>query len=143
MPLNQKESLYDTKVPVWDDPLGTKVDASKDVKKDMSSLRYIVLPNWGHEEHLESTSSQPQGTRNTDAPKSSGYSNPTTTSTNLLADQLETLIVETPIPTASSPVPTVYFTDSQEPLSETRLISKTITNQAETPSLDNILTLTN
>nr|GFB58961.1 putative ribonuclease H-like domain-containing protein [Tanacetum cinerariifolium] len=38
---------------------GTKVDASKDVKKDVSSLRYIVLPNWGHEEHLESTSSQP------------------------------------------------------------------------------------
>nr|GFB41470.1 putative ribonuclease H-like domain-containing protein [Tanacetum cinerariifolium] len=25
---------------------GTKVDASKDVKKDVSSLRYIVLPNW-------------------------------------------------------------------------------------------------
>nr|GFA84177.1 ribonuclease H-like domain-containing protein [Tanacetum cinerariifolium] len=69
---------------------GTKVDASKDVKKDVSSLRYIVLPNWGHEEHLESTSSQPQ-----------------------------------------------------EPLSETRLISKRVTNQEETPSLDNILTLTN
>nr|GFC97289.1 ribonuclease H-like domain-containing protein [Tanacetum cinerariifolium] len=28
---------------------GTKVDASKDMKKDVSSLRYIVLPNWGHE----------------------------------------------------------------------------------------------
>nr|GEV94690.1 hypothetical protein [Tanacetum cinerariifolium] len=55
----------------------------------------------------------------------------------------ETLIVETPIPTASSPVPTVCFTDSQEPLSETRLISKRVTNQAETPSLDNILTLIN
>nr|GEW72793.1 ribonuclease H-like domain-containing protein [Tanacetum cinerariifolium] len=39
---------------------GTKVDASKDEKKDVSSLRYIVLPNWGHAEHLESTSSQPQ-----------------------------------------------------------------------------------
>nr|GFB76819.1 hypothetical protein [Tanacetum cinerariifolium] len=97
----------------------------------------------GHEEHLESTSSQPQGTRNTDAPESSRYSNPTTTSTNPPADQLETLTVETPIPIASSPVPTVYFTDSQEPLSETRLTSKRVTNQAETPSLDNILTLTN
>nr|GEW54750.1 putative ribonuclease H-like domain-containing protein [Tanacetum cinerariifolium] len=42
---------------------GTKVDASKDEKKDVSSLRYIVLPNWGHEEHLEFTSSQPQGVR--------------------------------------------------------------------------------
>nr|GEZ76178.1 ribonuclease H-like domain, reverse transcriptase, RNA-dependent DNA polymerase [Tanacetum cinerariifolium] len=51
--------------------------------------------------------------------------------------------VETPIPTVSSPVLTVYFTDSQEPSSETRLISKKVTNQAETPSLDNILTLSN
>nr|GEX96575.1 hypothetical protein [Tanacetum cinerariifolium] len=78
---------------------GTKVDASKDVKKDVSSLRYIVLPNWVHEEHLESTLSQPQDTRNTDAPESSGNSNPTATSTNPPADQLETLIVETLIPT--------------------------------------------
>nr|GFA97946.1 hypothetical protein [Tanacetum cinerariifolium] len=97
----------------------------------------------GHEEHLESTSSQPQDTRNTDAPKSSGNLNPTATSTNPSNDQLETLTVETPIPTASSPVLTVCFTDSQEPLSETRLISKRVTNQVETPSLDNILTLTN
>nr|GFC13295.1 hypothetical protein [Tanacetum cinerariifolium] len=51
--------------------------------------------------------------------------------------------VETLIPTVSSPVLTVCFTDSQEPLSETRFISKRVTNQAETPSLDNILTLTN
>nr|GEY23745.1 hypothetical protein [Tanacetum cinerariifolium] len=122
---------------------GTKVDASKDVKKDVSSLRYIILPNWVHEEHLESTSSQPQDTRNTDTPESSGNLNPTTTSTNPPADQLETLTVETPIPTVSSPVPTIFFIDSQEPSSETRLISKRVTNQEETPSLDNILTLTN
>nr|GFB56979.1 hypothetical protein [Tanacetum cinerariifolium] len=120
---------------------GTKVDARKYVKKDVSSLRYIVLPNWVHEEYLESTSSQPQDACNTNAPESSGNSNPTTTSTNPLADQLETLIVETPIPTVSSPVSTVCFTDSQEPSSETRLISKKVTNQEETPSLDNILTL--
>nr|GFB36704.1 ribonuclease H-like domain-containing protein [Tanacetum cinerariifolium] len=37
---------------------GTKVDARKDVKKDVSSLRYIVLPNWVHEEHLESISNE-------------------------------------------------------------------------------------
>nr|GFB94005.1 putative ribonuclease H-like domain-containing protein [Tanacetum cinerariifolium] len=95
----------------------------------------------GHEEHLESTSSQPQDTRNTDASENSGNSNPTATSINPSADQLETLTVETPIPTVSSPVPTVCFTDSQEPSSETRLISKRVTNQEETPSLDNILTL--
>nr|GFB21669.1 hypothetical protein [Tanacetum cinerariifolium] len=122
---------------------GTKVNASKDVKKDVSSLRYIVLPNWVHEEHLESTSSPPLNTRNTNTPESSGNSNPTATSTNPPADQLETLTVETPIPTVSSPVLTICFTDSQEPSSETRLISKRVTNQEETPSLENILTLTN
>nr|GEY14500.1 hypothetical protein [Tanacetum cinerariifolium] len=80
---------------------------------------------------------------NTDAPESSGNSNPTATSTNPSADQLETLTVETPIPTVSSPVLTVYFTNSQDPSSETRFISKRVANQVETPSLDNILTLTN
>nr|GEX65323.1 hypothetical protein [Tanacetum cinerariifolium] len=125
------------------DNLGTKVDASKDVKKDVSSLRYIVLPNWVHEEHLESTLSQPQDTCNTDTPESSGNSNLTATSTNPPADQLEILTVETPIPTVSSPALTICFTDSQEPSSETRLILKRVTNQEETPSLDNILALIN
>nr|GEZ65852.1 uncharacterized mitochondrial protein AtMg00810-like [Tanacetum cinerariifolium] len=67
----------------------------------------------------------------------------TATSTNPPADQLETLTVENPISTISLPVPTVCFTDSQKPSSETRLISKRVANQVETPSLDNILTLTN
>nr|GFA14344.1 hypothetical protein [Tanacetum cinerariifolium] len=56
---------------------------------------------------------------------------------------METLTVESPIPTVSSPVPTVYSTDSQEPSSDARLISKRVANQEETPSLDNILSLTN
>nr|GFC20931.1 hypothetical protein [Tanacetum cinerariifolium] len=56
---------------------------------------------------------------------------------------METLIVETPIPTVSSPVPTAYSTDSQELSSDARLISKRVANQKETPSLDNILSLTN
>nr|GEV27509.1 hypothetical protein [Tanacetum cinerariifolium] len=51
--------------------------------------------------------------------------------------------VETPIPTVSSPVPTAYSTDSQEPSSDARIISKRVVNQEETPSLDNILSLTN
>nr|GFB70942.1 putative ribonuclease H-like domain-containing protein [Tanacetum cinerariifolium] len=77
------------------------------------------------------------------APESSGNPNPTATSTNPLADQLETLTVETPIPTVSSPVPTACLNDSPEPSSDTRLISKRVTNQEESPSLDNILSLTN
>nr|GFB47697.1 putative ribonuclease H-like domain-containing protein [Tanacetum cinerariifolium] len=98
---------------------GTKVDASKDEKKDVSSLKYIILPNWGHAEHLESTSSQPQGTRNTDVPESSRNLNPTATSTIPPADQLRTLTVETFIPTVSSPVLTTCFSDSQEPSRDT------------------------
>nr|GEV30780.1 hypothetical protein [Tanacetum cinerariifolium] len=122
---------------------GTKDAARKDVKKDVSFLRYIALPNWFHEVHLESSLSQPQDACNTDALESSGNSNPTTTSTNPPADQMETLTVETPIPTVSSPVPTAYLNDYPEPSSDTRFISKRVTNQEETPSLDNILTLTN
>nr|GFA05799.1 putative ribonuclease H-like domain-containing protein [Tanacetum cinerariifolium] len=56
---------------------------------------------------------------------------------------METLTVESPIPTVSSPVPTACLNDSPEPSSKARLISKRVANQEETPSLDNILSLTN
>nr|GEZ55096.1 hypothetical protein [Tanacetum cinerariifolium] len=103
----------------------------------------MILNTLDNLEHLESTSSQPQDACNTDAPECSRNSNPTATSINPPTEQLKTLTVETPIPTVSSPVPTVCFTDSQELSSETRLISKRVTNQEETPSLDNILTSSN
>nr|GEX98338.1 hypothetical protein [Tanacetum cinerariifolium] len=96
-----------------------------------------------HDALLESSSSKPQDVCNTDVPESSGNSNPTTTSTNPSANHIETLTVETSIPIVSSPVSTACFIDSQEPSSDTRLISKRVANQVETPSLDNILTLTN
>nr|GEY25509.1 putative ribonuclease H-like domain-containing protein [Tanacetum cinerariifolium] len=69
--------------------------------------------------------------------------NPTAFTSHPPADQMETLTVETLIPTVSSPVPTTYSTDSQEPSSDARLISKRVANQEEIPSLDNILSLTN
>nr|GEY81024.1 putative ribonuclease H-like domain-containing protein [Tanacetum cinerariifolium] len=97
---------------------GTKDAASQDVKKDVSSLRYIALPNC----------------RN---------SNPTATLKNPPSDQIETLTVESAIPTVSSHVPTACLDDSPEPSSDTRLISKRVTSQDDTPSLDNILTLSN
>nr|GFC35640.1 hypothetical protein [Tanacetum cinerariifolium] len=122
---------------------GIKEAAGQDVKKDVSFLRYIVLPNWFHEAHLESSTSNAQVTYSADAPESSGISNPTATSTNPPADHMETLAVKTPIPTVSSPVPTACLNDSLEPSSGTRLISKSVTSQDDTPSLDNILTLTN
>nr|GFB36748.1 putative ribonuclease H-like domain-containing protein [Tanacetum cinerariifolium] len=94
-------------------------------------------------QRMQQVKSKPQDDCSTDVPKSSGNSKPTATSTNTLADQVETLTVETLIPTVSSLVPTACFTDSQEPSSDTRLISKRVGNQVETPSLDNILTLIN
>nr|GEW34951.1 putative reverse transcriptase domain-containing protein [Tanacetum cinerariifolium] len=118
---------------------GTKDAASQDV----SSLRYIALPNWFHKAHLESSTSNAQDACNADTPKSSGNSNPTATLKNSPADQMETLTVEYAIPTVSSPVPTACLDDSPEPSSTTRLISKRVTSQDETPSLDNISTLSN
>nr|GFB36259.1 hypothetical protein [Tanacetum cinerariifolium] len=123
--------------------LGTKDAAIQDVKKDVSSLRYIALPNWFHEAHLESSTSNAQDACKVNAPESSGNSNPTATSTNPPADQMETLTVETPIPTISSPVLTACLDDSPQLLGDTRLISKRVTGQDDTPSLENILTLTN
>nr|GEV03205.1 hypothetical protein [Tanacetum cinerariifolium] len=123
--------------------LGTKEAASQDVKKDVSSLRYISLPNWFHEAHLDSSTSNAQDACKTDALESSGNSNPTATSTNPSTDQIETLTVETPIPTISSLVPTACLDDSLKLLSDTRLISKRVTSQENSPSLDNILTFSN
>nr|GFA29954.1 retrovirus-related Pol polyprotein from transposon TNT 1-94 [Tanacetum cinerariifolium] len=95
--------------------LGTKDVACQEVEKDVSTLRYIALPNWAHDAFLESSSSKSQDDCNTNVPESSGNTNPTATSTIPPTDQVETLTVESPIPTASSPVPTDCFTDSQEP----------------------------
>nr|GFA64389.1 putative ribonuclease H-like domain-containing protein [Tanacetum cinerariifolium] len=95
--------------------LGTKDAASQEVKKDVSFLRYIALPNWVHEALFESSSNNAQDACNADAPESSGNLNLTATTTNPSADQMETLTVETPIPIVSSPVPTACFEDSLKP----------------------------
>nr|GEV33335.1 putative ribonuclease H-like domain-containing protein [Tanacetum cinerariifolium] len=140
--------LADAKLPVtfWAEAVNiacTKDAVSQDVKKDVASLRYIALPNWFHEAHLESSTSNAQDACNVDAPESNGNSNPTATLTNPPADQMETLTVKSAIPTVSSHVPIACLDDSLEPSSTTRLISKRVTSQDETPSLDNILTLSN
>nr|GEY42437.1 ribonuclease H-like domain-containing protein [Tanacetum cinerariifolium] len=89
---------------------GTKEAVGQNMKKDVSSLRNIALLNWFHEAHLESS----QDACNVDAPESSGNSNPTATSTNPLADHMETLAVKTLIPTVSSPISTACLNDSPE-----------------------------
>nr|GEU76127.1 hypothetical protein [Tanacetum cinerariifolium] len=100
---------------------GTKDVASQYVKKDVTSLKYIALPNYG-------------------------ISNPTATSKVPSAEQVEptvSLTVEYEIPTVSSPVPTVCLDISPESSSGPRLITKGDFTQKETPSLGNALTLSN
>nr|GEZ52757.1 ribonuclease H-like domain-containing protein [Tanacetum cinerariifolium] len=80
----------------------TKNAASQGVKKDVSSLRYIALLNWFHEAHMESFNNDAQDACNADAPESSGISIPTATSKIPPADQMETLTVESVIPTEES-----------------------------------------
>nr|GFB42879.1 hypothetical protein [Tanacetum cinerariifolium] len=86
--------------------LGTKDTTSQEVTKDVSSLRYISLPNWAYDALLEFTSSKPQDHCSTEVPKGSGNTNRTASTPNPPADHMETLTVETPIPTVSLPVPT-------------------------------------
>nr|GEX63173.1 hypothetical protein [Tanacetum cinerariifolium] len=123
---------------------GTKDVASQDVKKDVSSLRYIAFPNWFHEAHMEIRNSDAPDGYNADVSESSGISNPTATSKVPSADQVEptvSLTVESKIPTVSSPVPTVCLDISLESSSGPRLITKGDFSQTETPSLGNALNL--
>nr|GFB89536.1 putative ribonuclease H-like domain-containing protein [Tanacetum cinerariifolium] len=82
---------------------------------------------------------KPYEESNTQVHEGSGNLNPTASAFNPPADQLETLTVESPIPT---PIPTACLNDSLEPSSEAILVLKRVANQEETPSLDNILSLT-
>nr|GEZ56610.1 putative ribonuclease H-like domain-containing protein [Tanacetum cinerariifolium] len=85
-----------------------------------------------HKVHLESSSSQPQDTCNSDEPKSSGNFNTTATLTNPSTDQLETLTVETPIPIVSSPVPTACLNVSLEPSNESNGVEADVSNMETT-----------
>nr|GFD36398.1 hypothetical protein [Tanacetum cinerariifolium] len=87
--------------------------------------------------------SKPYKESSSQVPEGSGNLNPTASAFNSSADQMETLTVESPFSTVSSPVPTACLNDSSEPSSEARLVSKRVANQEETPSLDNILSLIN
>nr|GEX76724.1 copia protein [Tanacetum cinerariifolium] len=136
---------------------GTKDVASQTVKKDVSSLRYITLPNWFHKAHMETSTdtirnsdaqddSQKEQDCNDDVPESSGISNPTATSKVPSADQVASavsLTVRSKILTVNSLVPTVCLDISPESSGGPRLISKGVFSQKEAPSLGNALTLSN
>nr|GEY06739.1 hypothetical protein [Tanacetum cinerariifolium] len=93
--------------------------------------------------YMESSNNDAQDACNDDVPKSSGISNPTATSKTPQADKMESLIVESEIPTISLHVLTICLDISHETSSGSRLISKGVISQEETPSLDNALTLSN
>nr|GEU51050.1 putative ribonuclease H-like domain-containing protein [Tanacetum cinerariifolium] len=93
---------------------GTGPNWLSDIDSLTKSMNYVPVVVV-HEALLESSSSNAQDTCNADAPESSGNPNPIATITNPLADQMETLTVETLVPTISLPVPTACFEDSSEP----------------------------
>nr|GFD00462.1 ribonuclease H-like domain-containing protein [Tanacetum cinerariifolium] len=96
----------------------TKDAANQEVRKNESSRRYILLSNWAHDALLESTSSKPYEESSSQVPEGSGNPNSTASTFNPSAEQMETLTVESPIPTVSSPVPTACLNDSSETSSE-------------------------
>nr|GEZ75607.1 putative LRR receptor-like protein kinase [Tanacetum cinerariifolium] len=93
---------------------GTKVTANQEVKKDVSPLRYIVLPNWAHDALLETSSSKPHVESSTQVPEGSGNLNLTVSSSNPPTDQMETLTVESPIPTMDVNSAFLYGTIDEE-----------------------------
>nr|GEU54646.1 hypothetical protein [Tanacetum cinerariifolium] len=70
--------------------LGTKDATSQEVKKDVSSLRYIALPNWAHDALLEFSSRKPQDHYSTEVPEDSRNLNPTAFTSTPLAGQMKT-----------------------------------------------------
>ncbi|GKF87200.1 hypothetical protein Tco_0258077 [Tanacetum coccineum] len=110
---------------------GTKEDANQAVKDNVSSLRFIALPNWFHDAHIETSNdsvrnseanADPQKEQDStaDVSESSGNTNPTASSKDSLSDQVEPVLsptVESEVPTVSSPIPTVSINvlDSESP----------------------------
>ncbi|GKC50813.1 putative ribonuclease H-like domain-containing protein [Tanacetum coccineum] len=123
---------------------GTKEDANQAMKENVSSLRFIALPNWFHEAQMATSN---DSTRNSDAfsekddpqkeqdriisdtdvSESSGNTNPIASTKELTTDQVEpvlSLIVETKVPTISSPVPTEledFFGDTTDLVSSDKV----------------------
>nr|GFB98737.1 ribonuclease H-like domain-containing protein [Tanacetum cinerariifolium] len=59
--------------------LGTKDATSQEVKKNISSLRYIALPNWAHDALLESSSKSSSSTSHDESSSQVPKASPTPT----------------------------------------------------------------
>nr|GEW97366.1 hypothetical protein [Tanacetum cinerariifolium] len=80
--------------------LVAKASADEEAARTMLADAKLPVTFWAEAVNTACyVQNRPQETCNSDEPESSGNFNPTATSTNPLADQLETLTVETPIPT--------------------------------------------
>ncbi|GJZ31238.1 putative ribonuclease H-like domain-containing protein [Tanacetum coccineum] len=92
---------------------GTKEVANQTIEENVSTLRFIALPNWFHEAQMKTSidsskkndDSQKEQDRIisiSDAPESSGNSNPTATAKDPTTDQMEPVLsstMETEVPT--------------------------------------------
>ncbi|GJS55117.1 hypothetical protein Tco_0628479 [Tanacetum coccineum] len=110
---------------------GIKEVANQAVQDNVSSLRFIALPNWFHDAHMETSNDSVRNSEANDDPQkeqdgtadvseSSGNTNPIASSKDTLADQVEPILsqtVESEVPSVSSSVPTVSTNvlDSESP----------------------------
>ncbi|GJX71027.1 hypothetical protein Tco_0308198 [Tanacetum coccineum] len=110
-------------------------------KENVSSLRYIALPNWFHEAQMATSNDStrnrdafsekgdPQNEQDriisdTDVSESSGNTNPTAITKDPTAEQVEpvlSLIVETEVPTVSTHVPTECLSIPPVPTARTKV----------------------
>ncbi|GJV58472.1 hypothetical protein Tco_1459477 [Tanacetum coccineum] len=139
---------------------GTKEDA---LKENVSSLRYIALPNWFHEAQMATSNDStrnrdafsekgdPQNEQDriisdTDVSESSGNTNPTVITKDPTAEQVEPVLsstVETEVPTVSTPVPTECLSIPPVSSSGSRIISRGGSSYPEAPSLGNAMSFEN
>nr|GFC32011.1 ribonuclease H-like domain-containing protein [Tanacetum cinerariifolium] len=70
------------------DNLGIKDAANQDVRKNESSRRYILLPNWAHDALLESTSSKLYEESSSQVLEGSGNPNSTASTFNPSTEQI-------------------------------------------------------
>ncbi|GKE47137.1 putative ribonuclease H-like domain-containing protein [Tanacetum coccineum] len=139
---------------------GTKEDANQAVKDNVSSLRFIALPNWFHDAHMETSNYYVRNSKANDDPQkeqdgiadvfeSSRNTNPTASSKDSLANQVEPVLsptVESKVPTVSSPVPTVSTpiptgSKSIPPITSSlpKIISRGGSSYSEPLSLGNVM----
>nr|GEY76807.1 hypothetical protein [Tanacetum cinerariifolium] len=96
-------------------------------------------------QRMQQIKNKPQDGCSPEVPEGSRNINPTASTTNPPADQMETLTVETSIPTVSSPVPTACLNDSPEPSNILRVESspdEAIKVEADVNNMETTITAT-